>query len=163
MNSQTPSLSWGHININVSDLDASIEFYQKLGFSVLLPGIPYLDLMAQRDPGSIPATAALALGLPEKTEGRACIMQLNGGFPKIDLTEWSSTEQNGPLDNADLGLVRMCLASQNLAADYALLIGQGVPFLSAPQATQDGKADIAVCSDPDGSLIELIQLYLDRW
>ena len=25
-------LRWGHININVSDLDASINFYEKLGF-----------------------------------------------------------------------------------------------------------------------------------
>ena len=31
-NDQTVNLSWGHININVSDLDASIEFYEKLGF-----------------------------------------------------------------------------------------------------------------------------------
>ena len=27
-------LGWGHINVNVSDLDASIRFYEKLGFSV---------------------------------------------------------------------------------------------------------------------------------
>ena len=26
----TPDLSWGHININVSDLDTSIAFYEKL-------------------------------------------------------------------------------------------------------------------------------------
>lgn len=163
MNSQTPSLSWGHININVRDLDASIAFYQKLGFSVLLPGIPYLDLTVQADSNRIPATAALALDMPEHSEGRACIMQLNDGFPKIDLTQWSTTEQRRPLHNADLGLVRLCLASQDLEADYAMLVEQGVSFLSAPQATQDGKADIAVCSDPDGSLIELIQLHLDRW
>ena len=33
----TPNLSWGHININVSDLDTSIAFYEKLGFSLLIP------------------------------------------------------------------------------------------------------------------------------
>jgi predicted lactoylglutathione lyase len=31
---KTPKLSWGHININVSDLDTSIFFYEKLGFSL---------------------------------------------------------------------------------------------------------------------------------
>ena len=111
----------------------------------------------------MPATAALALQVPEHSEGRACIMQLDNGFPKLDLTEWSNLEQRPPPHNADLGLVRFCLASQDLAADYAMLVEQGVAFLSGPQLTQDGKADIAVCTDPDGSLIELIQLNLDKW
>ncbi|MEH6634454.1 MAG: VOC family protein [Halioglobus sp.] len=163
MKQQTPSLSWGHININVSNLDQSIAFYQKLGFSVLLPGIPYLGLTATPELTRMPASAARALDVPEQNEGRACIMQLDDGFPKIDLTEWSSAKQQRPPHNADLGLVRLCLASQDLAADYAMLVEQGVAFLSAPQGMQDGKADIAVCIDPDGALIELIQLYLDKW
>ena len=41
---QVVDLSWGHININVSNLDASIEFYEKIGFEVFLPVIPYLEL-----------------------------------------------------------------------------------------------------------------------
>lgn len=163
MNKPTPSLSWGHININVSNLDESIAFYQKLGFSILLPGIPYLDLTADSESNTMPASAAQALDVPAQSEGRACIMQLDDGFPKIDLTQWSGTEQRSPLNNADLGLVRLCLASQDLAADYAMLLEQGVPFVSAPQTTEGGKADIAVCVDPDGTLIELIQIYFDRW
>jgi len=35
---------WGHININVSNLDASIEFYEKIDFEVFLLVIPYLEL-----------------------------------------------------------------------------------------------------------------------
>ena len=163
MKRQTPSLSWGHININVSDLDKSIAFYRKLRFTELLPGIPYLDLTATPGSNRVPASAAVALGVPEQNEGRACIMQLDDGFPKIDLTQWSTTEQQRPLHNADLGLVRLCLATQDLAGDYATLVEQGGPFLSTPQEMQGGKADIAVCIDPDGSLIELIQLYLDKW
>ena len=163
MSNKTPALSWGHININVSSLDESIAFYQKLGFSMLLPGIPYLDLSASDGANRMPATAARALAMPEQSEGRACIMQLDEGFPKIDLVEWSSADQQPPLGNADLGLVRLCLASQDLAADYATLVEQGVKFLSEPQVTKDGKADIAVCVDPDGSLIELIQLHLEKW
>ena len=58
MKQQTPSLSWGHININVSNLDQSIAFYQKLGFSVLLPGIPYLGLTATPELTRMPASAA---------------------------------------------------------------------------------------------------------
>tara|TARA_B100001105_G_scaffold178557_1_gene143962 strand:- start:40 stop:216 length:177 start_codon:yes stop_codon:yes gene_type:complete len=39
-----PKLGWVHININVSNLENAIAFYQKLGFSVIIPGIPYLGI-----------------------------------------------------------------------------------------------------------------------
>jgi catechol 2,3-dioxygenase-like lactoylglutathione lyase family enzyme len=163
MSDKAPELSWGHININVSNLEESIAFYQKLGFSMLLPGIPYLDLTSSDGSNKMPGAAARALAMPVQSEGRACIMQLDEGFPKIDLVEWSGADQQPPLSNADLGLVRFCLASQDLATDYATLVEQGVNFLSEPQSTKDGKADIAVCVDPDGSLIELIQIYFEKW
>ncbi len=163
MTNPVPALSWGHININVSCLEDSIAFYQKLGFSLLLPGIPYLELNASGEPATMPESAALALGVPRQSAGRACIMQLDGGFPKIDLTQWATGQPQSPPTNSDLGLVRLCLASQDLAQDYARLREQGVRFLSSVQAMEGGKADIAVCSDPDGTLIELIQLYLDKW
>jgi len=163
MSSTPPSLSWGHININVSNLENAIAFYRKLGFSTLLPGIPYLGLGTSPQAARIPAGAALALNVPETSRGRACIMQLDDGFPKLDLTEWENATQRQPPGNADLGLVRFCMGSQNLERDYARLCEEGVTFLSAPQATLDGKADIAVCVDPDGTLIELIEVHLENW
>ncbi len=159
----SPALSWGHININVSDLDASIAFYRKLGFDTLLPGIPYLNVEANAAHRPLPESACTALGMPAGSAGRGCIMQLGNGFPKLDLTEWQATSQRQPHNNADLGLVRFCLASQDLARDYESLLDAGVVFLSAPRPTQDDKADIAICVDPDGTLIELIQVHLERW
>lgn len=153
---------WGHININVSDLDASISFYQKLGFEVFIPGIPYLGLNTAQQ-NTMPPTTAQALGLPAGIKGRACIMQLDNGFPKIDLTELDSSEPRQALQNVDHGLVRICLVSQDLAADYEHLQSQGVEFLSPPQECPQRMADVATCSDPDGTLIELLQVYLERW
>jgi predicted enzyme related to lactoylglutathione lyase len=57
----------------------------------------------------------------------------------------------------------MCLATANLEADYNKLIDLGVDFISAPMTAKDGMAEIAVCIDPDGTLIELIQVHLDKW
>ena len=153
---------WGHININVSDLDASIVFYRKLGFEPFVPAIPYLQLEAEAA-GELPASCATALGVASGTRGRACILQLDAGFPKLDLTEFQGTEQQAPLANKDLGLVRICLISNDLQADYESLVSDGVPFLSAPQQCPDRLADVAVCRDPDGTLIELLQVYLERW
>lgn len=90
-------------------------------------------------------------------------MELGQGFPKLDLTEFDSLSPRAPLENADFGIVRLCLATNDLITDYEQLIRQGVKFLSSPQAGVNGMADIAVCVDPDGSLIELIQIYPEKW
>ena len=153
---------WGHININVRDLDASIRFYQKLGFELFIPGIPYLHLEAGNQ-GSMPDATARALGVPPGARGRACIMQLDNGFPKIDLTEFADLEQREPLHNHDLGLVRLCLVSRDLSADYEYLESQGVEFLSPPETCHQRLAEVATCKDPDGTLIELLQVHLERW
>jgi hypothetical protein len=130
---------------------------------MFIRGVPYLGLSAEGDATAMPEASARALGLPSETRGRACIMQLGSGFPKIDLTELAEMSHEGPLTNADLGLVRLCLASTNLREDYARLTELGVAFLCAPQPGKGGLADVATCVDPDGALIELIQVYLDKW
>lgn len=158
----TQRFGWGHININVADLSASIAFYRKLGFEVFVPAIPYLAINAEQA-NPLPTPAAEALGLPTRVKARGCIMQLDNGFPKLDLTEVSGAEQRAPLQNKDLGMVRLCLASRDLDADYAYLLSEGVSFLSAPQPCHHRMAHIATCQDPDGTLIELIQLDLDKW
>ena len=163
MSISAPKFTWGHININVSNLERSIEFYEKLGFEVFMPEIPYLGLNREAVIQVSPQAAARALGLNPETGGRACIMQLDNGFPKIDLTEFAVKTQQKPLTNADLGLVRICLASQDLQRDYVYLSDQGVEFILEPQPCKDGMAEIATCIDPDGTLIELIQVYLEKW
>jgi catechol 2,3-dioxygenase-like lactoylglutathione lyase family enzyme len=162
MSTDAPRFTWGHININVRDLDRSITFYRKLGFEEFIPGIPYLGL-EKGGQKPIDDSAARALGLNGNTRGRACIMQLDEGFPKIDLTEFTDLDQDEPLSNADLGLVRLCLVSRDLARDYARLRDEGVEFLSEPKPGQDGMADMASCVDPDGTLIELLEVHLDKW
>ena len=163
MATDKPSFSWGHINVNVANLDRSIAFYKKLGFEVFIPAIPYLALDNAQDQKPLPQDAAAALGIQPGTKGRACIMQLDGGFPKLDLTELTGLEQGAPLTNSDRGLVRICLATENLERDVERLKADGVEFLSEPKAGHAELADIAVCKDPDGTLIELLQVYLDRW
>ncbi len=163
MSGDAPKLSWGHININVRNLDRSIAFYRKLGFEIFIPSIPYLDLDHGPKARPLPSDTAVALGVPQGTQGRACIMQLDGGFPKIDLTEFRDLEQAEPLGNGDVGLVRLCLVTEDLERDVAGLEANGVVFLTDPQPGHNGLADVAVCKDPDGTLIELLQVHLDRW
>ena len=157
-----PNLSWGHININVSDLDASIAFYEKLGFSVLIPGVPYLGI-ERAAPNELAPSLAVALDIPQGSAARACIMQLDNGFPKIDLTEYGKTAPQPAGGNDDLGMVRLCLATRDLVQTVAALQEAGVEFVSEPTEGSGGKAHIAICRDPDGTLIELIELHLEKW
>jgi len=36
--------TWGHVNVNVCNLERSIALYEKLGFESYRPDIPYMDL-----------------------------------------------------------------------------------------------------------------------
>ncbi len=161
MQEQNPHIRWGHINVNVSDLEKSIAFYEALGFEAYRAGIPYLNLAKTAE--TLHDASAKALGLEPQSRGRACIMQLGRGYPKLDLIELENTADNKPLANTDIGIVRLCLATQDLQSDYERLQSLGVTFLSPPQPAQDGMAKIAVCQDPDGALIELIQPDRDKW
>ena len=161
MSDRSP-LAWGHVNLNVSDLERSIAFYSELGFDVFMPGIPYLGLV--RDAIAPLAEApARALGLPEGRSGRGCILQLGDGFPKLDLIEWADEGAAPPATNAGRGFVRICLASRDLHADHARLVAAGVDFETPPLAMEKGLAEVATCRDPDGALIELIQIDPARW
>jgi len=163
VSNEASRLSWGHINLNVRDLEASVAFYEGLGFEILVPSIPYMGILREGEPRPVPAEGMRALKLPDGISGRGCILRLGSGFPMLDITEWAGRAGRAPLANEDRGLVRICLASQNLSEDYERLTARGVPFLSAPQVCQGGMAEIAICLDPDGSMIELIQVRIEKW
>ena len=163
VSNEASRLSWGHINLNVRDLEASFAFYEGLGFEILMPSIPYMGILREGEPRPVPAEGMRALKLPDGISGRGCILRLGSGFPMLDITEWAGRAGRAPLANEDRGLVRICLASQNLSEDYERLTARGVPFLSAPQVCQGGMAEIAICLDPDGSMIELIQVRIEKW
>ena len=162
MSENGPAFAWGHVNLNVADLERSIAFYALFGFDVFIPSIPYLGLVREETRSLSDANAA-TLGVPAGTRGRACILQLGDGFPKLDLTQFEIGDGRSPLETRDHGFARICLASTDLARDYERLAAAGVCFLTPPQETEGGLADVALCRDPDGALIELIQIDAPKW
>ena len=156
-------LAWGHVNLNVHDLEVSIAFYAQLGFGLFLPGIPYLGIRREGPPAEIPAGCADALGLPVGTRANGCILGLPGGFPMLDLTAYATSVERAPVEAGRPSWERICLASQDLASDVARLREAGVPFLTEPAQDPGGLARIAVCLDPDGNRIELIQIAVEKW
>jgi len=55
------------------------------------------------------------------------------------------------------GCMHIALTVGNLQQLYEKLIGQGIPFISQPLLSPDGKVKVCFCRDPEGNYLELVQ------
>jgi catechol 2,3-dioxygenase-like lactoylglutathione lyase family enzyme len=145
-----------HLNINVTNLERSRAFYELFGFRVI-------ELFHERHNSALDT----GLGLPAGTnsENRALFMMVgnNRHATVIDLAEWVSPRSNGggALEPNHIGIPRFCLRVKNLDALVARLKRSGVEFLSEePQRldTLKRKPRFICCRDPDGVLVEMVEL-----
>ena len=140
-----------HININVTDFERSLEFYQMLGFRVV----------ADLGEGGSQALNA-GLRIPDG-RGRAALLML-GEDPhatRIDLIEWKNPKTAGQAypHLYHVGMARLALKTKNLPQVYEDLKARGVEFFSEPQELNfpnQGQASFVCFTDPDGTILELI-------
>ena len=142
-----------HTVINVSDLDRSIEFYRKLGFEVL----------DDRRDVKWPEYLAKNFGL-RRAQARGVLMVIanDPDGPMLDLLEWSEPKPSfDPSLPEDLRIPQIiALRTANLRTAYEELKDRGIEFtneLLGPFA-ESGVLGVVCCKDPDGALIELIEL-----
>ncbi len=141
-----------HVNINCSDFDRSIKFYELLGFQRAI------DVPPQNT-----AEVAAAVGMSPYTVKGALLILRNAKTPlMIDLLEWQDPSDNHPPypHLYHLGIVRVALATDDLDSDVAFLKSHGVEFLSEPATVRigDQPATRFVCfKDPDGTILELVE------
>lgn len=127
-----PFTSLGHINLKVADLQASIEFYDKLGF-------PEFLRLTQAD-------------------GRTWIvyLRITDEF-YIELLP-GGTGRAG--DQQAAGLNHLCLTTPDIEATAAHLAKVGVPLVSPLDPAKrgvDGNRGMWVV-DPDGNRIEIMEM-----
>ena len=141
-----------HVNVNCSDFDRSLKFYELLGFR------KYLDV-----PSTNTEEVAAAVGMaPYQVKGALLTLE-NAKTPfVIDLLEWQDpNDDEAPYNHLyHLGINRIALATDDLEQDMARLKSEGVEFLSEPASViiEDGPETRFVCfKDPDGTVIELVQ------
>jgi catechol 2,3-dioxygenase-like lactoylglutathione lyase family enzyme len=144
-----------HVNVNCSNFERSLRFYQMLGFKVAVD-IPEVT------EGSRASETGLGLGLPD-SNARAALLVLSDDprATRLDLIEWKK-----PRDDAKpyaqlnhLGIARIALFTKGLRDEYQRLKNEGVTFLSEPVTirTRNGNALFACFHDPDGTILELIE------
>ncbi len=143
-----------HTVLDVSDLDASIAFYSKLGFKVL----------DDRRDAKWPDFVAKNFGM-ERAQGRGTLMCVSDepGATMLDLIEWVEPKKAFPPVRA--GRTRdvpriVALRVKNVAAAYEDLKRDGIQFTNELTGPFEdlGVVGVACCRDPDGTIVELIEL-----
>ena len=140
-----------HTVVNATDLDKSVAFYEALGFQVLIDrrNIKWPDFVAG------------VFGL-KRAQGRGVLMNLpsDPSGPMMDILEW--TEPKAAPMPVDGGHVPRIIAFRvkNVRAAYEDLKKRGIDMtaLAEPQPKELGVVGVCCARDPDGTLIELIEL-----
>ena len=143
-----------YIGINVSDLDRSLEFYRKFGYSSV-------TTLAQTG-GSL--EEGRAWGLDRPFEFKAADIAIERGDRHVlRLTQWLvpfDPEPAYPPPINRIGINRIALLVPDVDRAVAILKSQGVPFLSEPAPCCSGTGDdttaIVHAIDPDGAFLELV-------
>lgn len=141
-----------HINVNCADLEHSTTFYRdRLGLTPLVRTTP-----SEPQPGA-------AFGL-DQVQWDAWILRGDSADRTVvlDLLEWIVPPPVGApaTDATATGFNRLAISTPDLEATHARLVDAGVDCWSPPHPLQldgGGSAQILVCSDPDGTQIELVQ------
>lgn len=143
-----------HVNINVTDFDRSLSFYEMLGFKVIL------DLGEGSNPGN-----DVGLNIPN-SNARAALLSLSDDprATRLDLIEWKQPRAEGkPYPHLyHTGIARIALFTKNLDEEYQRLKVAGVDLVSDPVVVRFGNksgAKFFCFKDPDGTILELIEPF----
>lgn len=142
-----------HTVVNARDLDESVAFYRLLGFEVL----------NDRRNVDWPDFVASIFGM-RRAKGRGVLMVLpsdpNG--PMIDLINWVEPKAAfpNPARAADEVPRIIAFRTKNVHAAHAALSAMGVKFCRDVYVPEEdlGLVGSCCCYDPNGNLIELIEL-----
>ena len=151
---QTHILGMPYIGINVSDVEASVDFYERFGYSSVR-WINEQTLSAEE-------SAAWGFDQPVRYRG-ADIAITRGDHHRIRLLQWLEPFDPEPAYPPPInhkGINRLALTVPDVERATRILKEQGVPFLSdvAPccSGTDTDTGGIVHAIDPDGVFLELV-------
>lgn len=137
-----------HVGVVVSDMEASLRFYRDL-----------LGLTVVRDLEETGTYANTLLAL-EGVRVHTVKLAAEQGPTLVELLQFRSHPRTASpgREICSIGVTHFALTVSDLDEVYRRLTEVRVPFLAPPQRSPDGYARVTCCRDPDGTLIELVEV-----
>lgn len=136
-----------HTGIVVSDLEAALAFYRDLlGFREtkrLEESGAYIDNMLALDGAQV---TTVKLAAPD------------GNLIELLHFRTHPRPRPSPPEACRVGITHIAFTVPDLEHMHRALTAAGVRFNAPPQLSPDGYAKVTFCRDPDGTLIELVQV-----
>jgi catechol 2,3-dioxygenase-like lactoylglutathione lyase family enzyme len=139
-----------HVNVNVTDIERSIVFYQKFGFKV-----------SKRAETNNPGLQRAMATKSARVRWAHLHIGEDPNLTRIDLVQWLDGPKKAPprksLDEPGIG--RFSLITDDIFKEYDRLKGEGVQFLSPPDKGEGphGTFYYCVAIDPDNTNVQLVQ------
>jgi len=139
-----------HTGIVVADMSRSLRFYR--------------DLLGMEVSVDFEDSSPYVQAVTDVSGARIRMVKLNaraGG--SIELLQYLSHPQELPAPRAscDVGCNHVALQVDDIDALYEKLSGEGIRFHTPPTASPDGFAKTTYCRDPEGVIVELVELLED--
>jgi catechol 2,3-dioxygenase-like lactoylglutathione lyase family enzyme len=174
-----------HINVVCSDFEKSYRFYTEVVGMIpltkrragIISGSEGSSAPPNRSDGRLPGEArtrpedgppsARAMGIDEDMSSRGVLLFWPGSpeGPYIDLLQWYNP--GGPLKRTPKndGLARLAMQVDDIDREYARMSERGARFITEPVPITLGTTSIKIAffPDPDGTLLELVQLVGKDW
>jgi catechol 2,3-dioxygenase-like lactoylglutathione lyase family enzyme len=142
-----------HLAVNATDLERSVAFYVKLGFTAV----------SEREVHNDQVKAAFAV-----PSGDLRFVHLRLGDSAdatlLDVVQWYDPEtlrtDGRPLQQHQQGLTRFAVLTPDAQLMYDQLSADGVEFLTKPTTvmTPDGGWKVCLALDPDGVVVQITEL-----
>jgi catechol 2,3-dioxygenase-like lactoylglutathione lyase family enzyme len=139
-----------HFNINCTNIERSLAFYQLLGFQIILD---FREGMTSQE-------MADAFGMTTADlKGVHLRLGDSADSTRIDLLEFTSPPPTGqPYPHLyHTGIARMCLKTTDIERDYRDLMNKGIKFMTEPKRLPGTSVSIVCFRDPDGTFVELLE------
>lgn len=142
-----------HINVNCADFERSKQFYELVGFQVVVTF-----------PEGEQSLIGRGLGIGSHRV-KGALMRIGEGINPafLDLLQWlePKCERAMPPAISAVGIPRIALWTSDIAAEHDRLRNAGIEFISEPISVvgPTGQMGRFACfKDPDGNMLELLEI-----
>jgi len=137
-----------HFGVVVSDMGRSLRFYRDL------LGLKVVRMM---DESGEYIDDMLSL---QNVRVSTVKLSADSGSTLVELLEFKShpRQPRGDREVCSVGPSHVAFTVDNLVAVHQRLSQAGVRFNAPPQLSPDGYAKVTFCQDPDGTLVELVEV-----